>query len=457
MSSAEPSVRRIRALCAAAPGLTELLGELLDRRERRGALPSSATLVAGTDQVRALSELLSPRAVKAGDGRVRIDLRHADEVCRRQLGLALDELLYAALDRTPRDPAAERARLRSTLAVALAEVRGRARTDAARRFVDAELGGCDRGSGETHAHATTAGVDAACLEVERIARCMDAALENDAPIRIANFAAAVLGDSKALAAGSDRARRLARALIDHHEPTRDAVYLGNGVSDRQALRQALEVCGVHRDEAALTVYCFGPLVYEKAGRRFDQVAAHAVLGDPVPLSLAQLRGAAIAELPVRRALVIENQTPFLDYVEALAGRGDPDELVVFSHGQASWAVIQLLRMVRRARVPIVHTGDLDRSGVLIARSLGARLFGPVATAAMDTATFERFRHRGQPLSEPERARLAELVTRDPPGSPGAELLAAILDAGVWIEQERFFAEAVMGDLAHRRPSDSSPV
>ena len=291
-------------------------------------------------------------------------------------------------------------------------------------------------------------------EAERLVRCIDAAVTNDEPIRIANFAARVLGDSKALAAGEGRTRRLGRALIDHHEPTREAV-LSTPVSDAQALRLALEVNGVHRDDATLTVTCFGPLVYEKAGRQFDQVAAHAATGDPVPLSLAQLRGARAVDLPVRRALVIENLTPFLDYAEALAGRGAPcDELVVYSGGQAGWAVVQLLRMVRRAHIPIAHTGDLDRTGVLILRSLEARTFGPIDPVAMDRATFERFRSRGRPLADAERARLADQVRRD--AGPGdrpascADLLGAILDAGTWIEQEILFRDVVLPGLSHRR-------
>jgi hypothetical protein len=228
------------------------------------------------------------------------------------------------------------------------------------------------------------------------------------------------------------------------------VYAHSGdLTDRQALRLALEVNGVFRDEAALTVYCFGPLVYRKGTEHFDHVARHAALGDPVPLSLAQLRGATVDELPVERALVIENQTPFLDYVEALAGTGRR-ELVVFSKGQASWAVVELLRRVARARVPIAHAGDLDRSGVLILRSLEARIMAPITPVAMDVATFRRYRDRGRPLGATERARLAELITRDPPGARGADLLAAILDAGTWIEQEAFFAPAVISPMVHDR-------
>ncbi len=427
----------VRAVIGRAPELRAVLGAILDARERRGRLPGRLTVDAS--DAGALAELLSARAVKpVGDGRVRIDLARADEVCRAQLGAGLDLLLYAALDRAPRDPVAEEAALRTALAGALAAID--ADSDAARAFVAAEAAAAAAGTGDSLHLARDGGVALAAAETALVSRCIDAALVIAEPLRQANFAARVLGDSKALARG-DRLRRLGNALLAHHQPTLEAVHVGSGeLSERQARLLALEVNGIYRDEAALTVYCFGPLVYRKGCERFDHVARHAALGEPVPLSLAQLRGAAVAELPVNRALVIENQTPFLDYVDAQRGAGR--ELVVFSGGQASWAVVQLLRTVSRAGIPVAHAGDLDRSGVLILRSLQARLFTRVDPVAMDVATHRRFADRGRPLTDAERARLRDLVARDDPAAVGAALLRAILDAGIWIEQERFFAEAV---------------
>lgn len=95
-----------------------------------------------------------------------------------------------------------------------------------------------------------------------------------------------------------------------------------------------------------------------------------------------------------------------------------------------------------------------RAGDRLARTLQLRLDGGdarrVRPLAMDVATFTRFRDRGRPLNEGERGRLADLVARDPPGARCADLLRAILDAGVWIEQEAVFADAVIERLGHRR-------
>jgi hypothetical protein len=111
-------------------------------------------------------------------------------------------------------------------------------------------------------------------------------------------------------------------------------------------------------------------------------------------------------------------------------------------------------MVRRARLPIAHTGDLDRAGVLILRSLEARTFGRIEPVAMDRATFDRFAGQSRPLTDAEHPRLADQVRRDARASdasaPCADLLRALLAAGAWIEQEALFADAVLPGIAHRR-------
>src|SRR5690606_479057 len=100
------------------------------------------------------------------------------------------------------------------------------------------------------------------------------------PIRVQNFAARVLGSSKALRPGGDLFRLLSAALVDHDPRTRRALD-EHGIPPHRTteLARALEVNGVFQDEAAASVLCFGPLVYEKRGQRFDQVARHSALGE----------------------------------------------------------------------------------------------------------------------------------------------------------------------------------
>jgi Wadjet anti plasmid transformation system JetA-like protein len=404
----------------------------------------------------ALRNLLSSRAVTAlPGGRVRLNLIHADELVRRQGDAGLDALLYGALGRAPRDPGAEETALRTALLAALGALSPRTRSPAARSWIAARTDETAFGRGELVAIARAEGLDAASAEAGALLVGIDAVLENRAPLRLANFAARVLGRSKALLPGSDRLRRLCEALYEHDPDTRrdvDLDYPGEPTSLREAHFRALEVHGVTRDEGALSVLLFGPLVYEKEGVRFEQVAWHAALGDVCRLTLQQLRGATVVELPVARVTILENRTTFLDYVDALAAQpAVPRELVIASDGQASWAAVTLLRLVRQAaNLPVRHAGDLDRSGVLILRSLARRAGVAIAPLAMDVATHARFAHRGLPLSAEEAERLRSLLAGDDPGLPAHDLLLEIARTGRWIEQESFALEAIVPG-EHRAP------
>jgi hypothetical protein len=429
----------VRAVIAGAPGARAALGAILDRRERTGRLPGTITVDADPASVAALRELFTAGAVaQVEPGRVRIDLR------RLPAGLELAPLLYAALDRAPRDPAAERLALRDALVAALAALAAPA-SPAARAFLDDERAAAAAGRGETWLLAEARGPAHAVGLVADVAAALDALLELREPIRIANFAARVLGDSKALAPGTERALRLGAALLAFDPATQADVAGHQPASPRHAAALALEVRGLLRDEAGVLVHAFGPLVYRRGGAVFDHVARHTELGDPTPLSLRQLRGAELVELPVRRLTLFENQAPFLDYVE----RADPRaELVVLARGQASWAVVVLLRMCAAVRAPIRHAGDLDRTGILILRDLARRAHAAIEPWHMDVPTHRRFAASGRPIDPEERARVARLVAVDDPAAPCHELLLELHRTGTWIEQEAFSHLVLAADASH---------
>jgi hypothetical protein len=435
--------RRIREVADRLPGVRVALGAVLDRAERAGRLPRRFTVAADPATATALAVLFSARAVApAGAGRVRLDLALA------AAGLPLTDLLYRALERAPRDPTAEAAALRAAARAALtAALADRApASEAALGFVRAAAAALEAGRGELAALAADRGPAAAAAEVVLLARLLDAAVANAAPVRRATFAARIAGDSKALT--RDRVRLLGHALLDHHPAILDAVMSDPRADDPAAWpRLALEACGVTRDEAALTAYCFGPLVYHKGAERFDQVARHAARGEVSALTLPQLRGARFEPLSGARVFVVENQAPFLELCDALAARALRD-VAVLARGHASWAVVQLVRHLAAAGGRVHFAGDLDRSGVLILRSLSQRALARVTPIAMDRATFDRARAHGRPLSPGERDRLADLLAHDAPRAPCNDLLRAIADADRWIEQETFFAEAVLTLLEH---------
>lgn len=425
----EPAVVLALRAAAAAPGVRQALDAILDRRERDGRLPATLTLDVDDATVTALRHLFSPRAVTAtAPGRARISLRQLTTAA------PLDALLYRALDRAPRDPAAELAARRDELLAALDRL-APPRHTVTRDFLAAERADITTARGDTWELAGRQGVARAATVVADVARALDALLVLPAPLRIANFAARVLGDSKALSPTGERFRRLAGALLVHDPVTQAEVALGQPASLAAVAAAAVEVRGLLRDDAGALVHVFGPLVYARPGvAPFDHVARHATLGEASPLSAGQLRDATLVALPATRITVLENQAPFLDYVE----RADPArELVVLAGGQASWAVVMLLRLCAPARLPVRLAGDLDRSGVLALRSLAARARVPIAPWHMDVATHRRFASAGRPIAADERGRLERLLATDEPSAPCHDLLVELHRTGVWLEQELY--------------------
>ncbi|HMG53852.1 MAG TPA: DUF2399 domain-containing protein, partial [Kofleriaceae bacterium] len=431
----------IRAAVATAPGARAALATILDRREQTGQLPSRITVDASAEAIAALRAVFSVRAVAAlAPGRARIDLTRARRAAAvASGGLALDDVLYAVLGRVPRDPRAEAAVRAAALQRELAAVPAPDHP-VSRAFLADEIAAAAAGTGDTWTLVAEGDVASAGGEVARaaaivadVARALDAVLRLPGAIRLANFAARVLGDSKALAPGSERAKRLGAALLAYDPVTRAELADTQSISPAAAIAAALELRGLHRDDAGVLVQAFGPLVYARAGTGpFDHVARHAELGDPTPLSLAQLRDATLVELSVERITSFENQAPFLDYIE----RADPRrELVVLARGQASWAVVTLLRLCAARRSPMRHAGDLDRTGIQILRSLARRVHAPIEPWHMDVATHRRFASAaGRPIEPDERARIARLVAIDDPTAPCHPLLLELHRTGIWVEQ-----------------------
>ena len=140
--------------------------------------------------------------------------------------------------------------------------------------------------------------------------------------------------------------------------------------------------------------------------------------------------------------IFENLTPYLDYVDALIDRGIRDEIAVCASGQASWAVVRLIELSARHALPMRFAGDLDRSGVLILRSLRKRTGARIEPLCMGAATHRRFADRGQPISAREATLLTTMLAADPPDAPCHPLLAELDKTGVWVEQEAFAGDCL---------------
>jgi len=126
--------------------------------------------------------------------------------------------------------------------------------------------------------------------------------------------------------------------------------------------------------------------------------------------------------------------------------------VIFARGQATWAVVMLLRLCAPAALPIRHAGDLDRSGILILRSLSRRAHVAIEPWHMDVATHRRFAASGRAIDADERTRIARLLAIDDTGAPCHELLRELHATGVWIEQEVFSHLLLLPDPDGRTPT-----
>lgn len=134
-----------------------------------------------------------------------------------------------------------------------------------------------------------------------------------------------------------------------------------------------------------------------------------------------------------RLLSIENKENFFDLSSRL------DELsfdaLLYSGGHPNRAVQILVRRFAESGWTLFHSGDLDPDGILILQELSDSAGVPVIPWMMDRYVFDRYRSMGKTL-ESEAHRRALLVRDDTRRRSGlGELLGAILDSGVMVEQE----------------------
>lgn len=419
---------------------------LLDRCDRTGSLPAKMVYrCAGDGEKDVLVRLLSAKAARpvAGDAlTVRLDLGKADLALREDGGSSLRDLLYEAAGRVPRDLRGEKAALAARAAEAVTTMAGAA-AGAARAFLLDAAGRLSRRQGELFRRAWENGLEGVTEELGAAARCIVAAEVNEGPVRLANFSRRATGTTKGIRIGDARYVMVADALLRFLPGLSDRVEAESPRDASERRRLAFECLGIFRNETPVDVLCFGSFVIKKRGAFLDAPEAHRALGEPVRLMLLHLRESRVVQVRASRIVSIENETTFNDYVDRLR-EGGGDEIVLCSQGQANWAVVRLLRMLHEAEptVPVFHWGDLDRSGVLILRSLRRRSGVPVQPLYMDPETLRRLEAEGLPLPPGEREEI-EILLKRPKGDVGNELLGAIRDAGKWVEQETV-ADAVLG-------------
>ncbi len=418
--------------------LRKIVSDLLDHCDRAGRFPRKMVFRCKHRTEReALVRLLSVNAVRADPADpllLRLDLGKVDDDLREDGAPSLKDLLYAAAGRAPRDLRAEKSEVAARAGESVLSLAGAAE-GAARSFLLDAAARLSGARGELFRSAWENGIEGVVGELDAAARCIAAAGSNDGPVRLADFSRRATGTTKGIRAGDARYVLVADALLRFHPGIHDRVEAESPGNHPDRRRLALEILGIFRNETPIDALCFGNFALAKGGVLLEDPSAHFALGEPVRLLLLHLRDARIARMRTTRIVSIENETTFNDYVDRQKETGG-EEIVLCSQGQANWAVVRLLRLLHEAdpAVPVFHWGDLDRSGVLILRSLRRRSGVPVEPLWMDPGTLRRFSSEGIPLSREEREEIDRLLGKRAE-EPGNDLLAALRDIGKWVEQE----------------------
>jgi hypothetical protein len=205
----------------------------------------------------------------------------------------------------------------------------------------------------------------------------------------------------------------------------------------------LEAYGVRRKPG--TLRCAGAGALRVNGRTYE-------LADFAPTaSLPEAWGGAWCEAAATSGVAcvttVENEFPFLSYVEEMggaAGLADRRELVVYVAGfPAPWLTALLAEVKRRTGARLRHWGDADVGGLLIWRLLRTRVDAPIELFRTTEAWVrEQAAHGGQALTARERAALHGLhedfsARPEPDFAQATALVRALLDAGIKLEQERY--------------------
>src|SRR3989449_2853650 len=157
---------------------------------------------------------------------------------------------------------------------------------------------------------------------------------------------------------------------------------------------------------------------------------------------------ALAEVKIRQVTTVENEYPFLAYVEEAGGPaalGARGEVAVYTAGFPTPALVAALSLLseRATEASFRHWGDADVGGMRIWWFLRSRLRRPIALFRTTAEWISTEATRGgRSLSGIERAALerlrAEIETAGGTDVPSAcEAIAALLRYGVKIEQERY--------------------
>lgn len=244
----------------------------------------------------------------------------------------------------------------------------------------------------------------------------------------------LLGDSKLLG----RVRAAVVGVLSRADPRWEGVPL-------EEATELLEVYGVRRKPGLIRCAGVAGLRVGSGEYRMEDFVPVAHLPDS--WAAAWIDGLVAAG--VRQVTTIENEYPFLSYVEESggpAGLGARGEVAVYTAGFPTPALVDALAgLAERARgVVFRHWGDADVGGIRIWWFLRSRLGRPVELfrTTAEWVETEAARGGGRAISAAERralerlgGELAKVEGEDVVAS--REVIAAMLGSGVKLEQEGY--------------------
>ncbi|NCB40885.1 MAG: DUF2399 domain-containing protein, partial [Erysipelotrichia bacterium] len=379
--------------------LRNFVSALLDRIDRLGALPKSFSVkMAECNDADSVKLFFGHDCVSVEKGSA-VKLNLAKYIAKLPDAIAG---LYKLLNRCRRDIPSEKAGIRQRLECIIADCLRQGADLAMQQWLRSESARIARGNGELWQMCVEKGVEKGCVSVDRLLAALSRGFkilrESDSPLRLSHFGLSVTGDTKSCRVGTPLLKKFAEILCDYDPEISEELRFLDFSSSVARQRAALDMTRLVLDGAATQLLVFGQMIFSKRGQRFTYVADHLKLGEPVILSWAQLENAALEQVPAT-IVTVENETSFYDLIADCNGE---KTAVICTMGQGNRLLVKLLRDSARLAKSFYHSGDLDRSGVLILESLRRRTGIDIRPLNMEPAVLKRLAASALPLPQVEK-------------------------------------------------------
>jgi hypothetical protein len=403
----------LRDLLTRYPVLDAYLKRLCDVWDRQGAPPARLSLGQGLSrhgELAALHALFGTAVQVSRSGGASLNVRSFLDGFIGSDAETWTEALYRVMGRPRRDRSAERLRASQEFDALLAVWR--------QEFCAVAEAGCVIAGrpGLWKRRLLEGAADGVRAQWWPWGQALDFLATRPEPLGLADIGARFYGSSKALRPGEAR-RFLASGLAALEGLDEEQVELG----------EVLRRFGICDNPTALKVTVFGPLRLRKRGRWLDWVEQLHALGEAATLSLGNLDGVDVVDIPGEAPVVhtCENETPFCRLVRELF-----PGVLVYTEGYPNTAVRRLLNLLP-TMATLRHWGDSDLDGLRIAAILGEDR--PLQLWRCGGADLERQRERLVPLDDDQQRRARHWLQAHPEFPFGAELAFTL--AHGWLEQE----------------------